>query len=261
MSKILSKFRFLGITIFIAALMLSVKISSIVDGFAGISIAGAEAQQPQENAESATKPVTLPGVQPPSSAPPLTSLPGVSVTKPGVKKAATFPGPGGPVPPGPGGPGASSAAEAVSKFITNDPTLLTQTEIDLLQKLSSRRESLDKRERQLEIRFGLLQAAQSRIDKKVKSLKVLQNTIENLLKSHEEEQSSKLQSLVKIYENMKPKDAARIFQQLDMVTLLKVVEGMKERKLAPIMAKMNPDKARDITVQLTNLRQLPDVGS
>jgi flagellar motility protein MotE (MotC chaperone) len=57
---------------------------------------------------------------------------------------------------------------------------------------------------------------------------------------------------------MKPKDAARIFEELDMDTLLLVSERMKERKLAPIMAKMNPARATEITVELSRLRNLPN---
>ncbi len=56
---------------------------------------------------------------------------------------------------------------------------------------------------------------------------------------------------------MKPKDAARIFEELEMDTLLLVTERMKERKLAPIMAKMNPARATEITVELSRLRNLP----
>ena len=86
---------------------------------------------------------------------------------------------------------------------------------------------------------------------------MLRETINGLIKTFDEQQDKKLQSLVKIYENMKPKEAAQIFEELEMDTLLEVAERMKERKLAPIMAKMNPDKARDMTVELAKLRQLP----
>jgi len=88
----------------------------------------------------------------------------------------------------------------------------------------------------------------------------LQAAITKLIKTYDDEQSAKVKSLVKIYENMKPKDAARIFQELDMDTLLMVAERMKERKLAPIMAKMNPIKATEITVELSRLREMPAVG-
>jgi flagellar motility protein MotE (MotC chaperone) len=56
---------------------------------------------------------------------------------------------------------------------------------------------------------------------------------------------------------MKPKDAARIFEQLELDTLLSVAERMKERRLAPVMAQMNPEKAKEMTVQLSKLRNLP----
>ena len=57
---------------------------------------------------------------------------------------------------------------------------------------------------------------------------------------------------------MKPKDAARIFEEMGMDTLLLVTERMSERKLAPIMAKMDPAKATEMTVELSRLRDLPN---
>jgi flagellar motility protein MotE (MotC chaperone) len=120
-----------------------------------------------------------------------------------------------------------------------------------------RRETIETREREINMREGLLKAAESRIDKKVQEMKLLQGTVEKLIGTYSEQQAAKVASLVKIYENMKPKDAARIFEELDMDTLLLVAERMKERSLAPIMANMDPSKARDVTVDLARRRQLP----
>ena len=78
---------------------------------------------------------------------------------------------------------------------------------------------------------------------------------------HDDQQEKKMNSLVKIYEAMKPKDAARIFEQLDIDTILLVAERMKERRLAPVMAQMNPEKAKDITIKLSKLRELPLPGT
>lgn len=149
-------------------------------------------------------------------------------------------------------------ADDVSRIVTNDPTLLTQAEIDLLQRLADRREALVSREKEMEMRQGLLAAAENRIEKKIEELREFQSTIEKLIKTYDEQQIAKVQSLVKIYENMKPKDAARIFEELEMNTLLLVTERMSERKLAPIMAKMDPAKATEMTVELSRLRNLPD---
>lgn len=149
-------------------------------------------------------------------------------------------------------------AAIAARMLADDPTLLTQTEIDLLQRLAERRVEIDARAQELETRTAMLAAAETRIDGKIQEFKALQATIENLVKDYDQQQSVKLLSLVKIYENMKPKDAARIFEELEMDTLLQVVERMKERSLAPVMAKMNPQRAREITVELNQLRKLPE---
>ncbi len=131
--------------------------------------------------------------------------------------------------------------------LPSDPFSLSDEEIDLLQSLAERRKELDLRAYQLEQREVLLLAVERRIDEKVEALKVLRKSIQG-------ETDSQYKSLVKIYENMKPKDAARIFEELDMASLLPVTERMKERKLAPILAKMNTTKAMTLTTQLAQRR-------
>ena len=135
---------------------------------------------------------------------------------------------------------------------------MSDAEVDLLQALAERREEIDRRARRVGEREALLQAAERRIEEKVAELKSLQKRIEALLKQHEEQTEAQYRSLVKIYSNMKPKDAARIFEELDMDVLLPVVERMKERKSAPILAKMNADKAKSITTELAQRRLLTE---
>ena len=144
--------------------------------------------------------------------------------------------------------------------ITNlpaDPFQMTDEEITLLQSLSQRREELEQRAREIDEREVLLKAAEQRIEEKIAELERLQGTIEGLLVKHDEQSETQIQSLVKIYESMKPKDAARIFEELDMDVLLEVVERMKERKTAPILAEMNPDRAKTVTLELAQRRELP----
>jgi flagellar motility protein MotE (MotC chaperone) len=235
MTKSFPRVRFLPMSIFVAALMLTFKMGSIWEGFdailsGSISVAQVQAQKAPGKAAAPQAPAQQPKQGEPAA---------------GAAKSGT--------PEKQRKPSASSAA-------TDDPTLLTQAEIDLLQQLAERREFLDGRERELEQRSGLLEAAESQINKKIFELKSLQETIEKMVKSNEQAQDAKVASLVKIYENMKPKDAARIFEALDMDTLLLVAERMKERKLAPVMAQMNSERAKDITVELTRAGQLPLPG-
>lgn len=136
----------------------------------------------------------------------------------------------------------------------------SRAEIEMLQSLMERRETLDLRARELDIRGNLLSAAELRIDEKIVRLKSIEATIQELLARHDDQEEKKLRSLVRIYESMKPKQAARIFEELDIDILIDVAERMNERKFAPILAQMNPERAKTVTVEIRTRRQLPETG-
>jgi flagellar motility protein MotE (MotC chaperone) len=100
---------------------------------------------------------------------------------------------------------------------------MTRSEMELLKELSKRREKLEKDKKDLNVREQVLKATENKIDQKVIDLKSLQSQLEDLMKQYEQKENSKILSLVKIYETMKPKDAAKIFNELEMPVLLKVV--------------------------------------
>ena len=60
--------------------------------------------------------------------------------------------------------------------------------------------------------------------------------------------------LVKLYANMKPREAAKIWDDLETQVLLELLDRMNERKAAPILAAMQPDRAREITEKLAAMR-------
>ena len=130
------------------------------------------------------------------------------------------------------------------------------SEVEVLQRLRQRREQLDEREKAMEVREKVLRVTESKLDEKVVEIRALQKQVEDLLLSYNEKEESKLMSLVKIYENMKPKEAARIFEELDMKILLPVIDKMKEAKVAPVLAQMSPLKAKAVTTELSQMRKL-----
>ena len=67
--------------------------------------------------------------------------------------------------------------------------------------------------------------------------------------------SEQLAALVSLYEGMKPKAAAAVFDKLDGGTLLELAEHMNPRKLSPIVAAMDPDKASRITNMMIGARE------
>jgi flagellar motility protein MotE (MotC chaperone) len=137
----------------------------------------------------------------------------------------------------------------------------TASEVEVLQKLALRREALERRAREVAQRESILMAAEQRIGSKLQEMQRLEDALKSLVSAYGEQQEAQLQSLVKIYENMKPKDAARIFQELEMDILLAVAQRMKERKLAPVLADLPVTRARDVTQELGRQRSLLEAGA
>lgn len=210
------RLRLLPVAILALVLMLGVKLGGLWTGLLDAGVQPSMAQQPP--------------AAPPAPAP------AAAAKKPDAnKKAAAAPDKAG---------------------LPSDPTLFTQAEIDLLQKLAQRHAALNKWAQQIEMREGLLKAAEQRIDRKVGELRQIQGKIQGMLKTYEKEQEDKLKSLVKIYESMKPKEAARIFMELEMPVLLDVVERMREAKAAAIISKLEPQKAKEVTMDLAARRKI-----
>lgn len=134
---------------------------------------------------------------------------------------------------------------------------MSDVKFEMFGDLSERRQKLDSREKELQTREALLKAAENELDKKLQELTRLKTEIEELLNQQSEEEKKRIQSLVKIYEGMKPKDAARIFDTLDIDVLLTVMSEMSERKIAPVLAAMNPERARTVTIMMAEQNKLP----
>jgi len=124
-------------------------------------------------------------------------------------------------------------------------------------RLSERRDELDQRARELELRSALLEAAEKRLDERTAQLKALEEKVNKLVDENKTAEQQQFVGLVAMYESMKPKDAATIFNELDMPVLLGVTRAMNPRKLAPVMARMDPLKAKALTDGLAAADQPP----
>lgn len=130
---------------------------------------------------------------------------------------------------------------------------------ELFETLAKRRKSLDEREAMLEKKEALLKATEQEITRKYKEMDQVRNEIKELLNIQTEEEQKRILSLVKVYEGMKAKDAAQIFNTLDMDILIEVMGRMSERKLSPVLAEMDPDRARSVTIFLAEQKSLPQL--
>ena len=150
-----------------------------------------------------------------------------------------------------------AALEAQTKQLHQAPT--SPAEIAILGSLSERREEIEKRAQALDMREQLLTAAEKRVNERIAELKAIEGKINSQIAANDKGNEERLKSVVQMYETMKPKDAARIFGRLDMGVLIDVAKRMNPRKMAVILAAMDPVTAQDLTVELATGDQLTNV--
>jgi flagellar motility protein MotE (MotC chaperone) len=130
---------------------------------------------------------------------------------------------------------------------------ISAAEFRLLQTLQERRQTLDTRERDIVTRENLLASTDAKIQERMAALKAVEGNLQKLLGQVDDLESQRITSLVRVYEKMKPKDAAAVWEGLDTEVLLKIAQKMKEQPLSLILAKMSPERAREITRRLAEI--------
>lgn len=120
----------------------------------------------------------------------------------------------------------------------------------VLESLAKRRTELDQREQDIEMRMKLLDAAELRVQKRIEELRSMEQQLGGAPAEQEKEASEKVKGLVTLYENMKPKAAAAVFDELPVNVLLPIAQQMNPRKLAAVLGAMAPDKAGRLTAYM-----------
>jgi flagellar motility protein MotE (MotC chaperone) len=131
----------------------------------------------------------------------------------------------------------------------NQPPV-SPSERAILERLQSRRQELDTRAREIEIRESLMKAAEKRIESRVDEMKSLEAKASAAGEQKNEAENARFKGLVTMYEGMKPKDAARVFDRLEMPVLIEIASQIAPRKMSDIMGLMSPEAAERLTVEL-----------
>jgi flagellar motility protein MotE (MotC chaperone) len=127
---------------------------------------------------------------------------------------------------------------------------LSPAELQVLQSLSSRRGQLDAREGDLDTQVQLIAAAEAKLDARIAQMNGLKGDIQGLLNQADQQAQAETDRLVRVYEAMKPKDAAARITLMDDSVRLPMAAKMKERALAAILAQMPADDAKNLTEKL-----------
>jgi len=149
-------------------------------------------------------------------------------------------------------PAPANGAAATTAPVDAIKPAMTAGERAVLESLQQRRQELETRSRELEVRDSLLRAAEKRIEQRVQELREMEARVTGVEKKKDDEEVAKFKSLVSMYENMKAKDAAKIFDRLDLRILVEVVNGMNARRMSDILGLMTPEAAERLTIEIAN---------
>jgi flagellar motility protein MotE (MotC chaperone) len=131
----------------------------------------------------------------------------------------------------------------------------------VLERLQSRRQELDARAREMDIRESLLKAAEKRVESQVQDLKATESRIAAVNEQKSEADTARFKGIVTMYENMKPKDAAKVFDRLEMPVLFEIASKIAPRKMSDILGQMSPEVAERLTTEMARRAGGADTAS
>lgn len=150
--------------------------------------------------------------------------------------------------------------DGVVVFPTEPAPPVSASERAILERLQARRQELEARAREIDIRESLLKAAEKRIESKAEEAKAVEAKASANAGQKAEEDAARFKGIVTMYESMKPKDAAKVFDRLEMSVLYEIASKIAPRKMSDILGLMQPEAAERLTVELAR-RANPDKSS
>lgn len=151
---------------------------------------------------------------------------------------------------------ASSTVAAEERVKGPEEKSAAAEELSHYEKLKQRKEELDSREKELTELEEELQRQKLELDKRISQLEGMRSQIAQTLKERVEVDQDKVNKLVDLYSNMKPKQAADILGSLHEELAVEVLAKMKKKSAAEIMNLLPPDKARVLSEKYTGYRRI-----
>jgi len=123
--------------------------------------------------------------------------------------------------------------------------------------LSARDAAAAQAAREMDMREAAAKAAETRIKSQLEAQQ--QQPFANQQAAPQPPAEEQFDELARIYQAMRPAEAAAVFEQLEMDVQMKVAQRMRERSTGLIMARMTPRAAAALTMALA--RKKANLGS
>ncbi|MEM5786417.1 MAG: hypothetical protein AAGU11_03795 [Syntrophobacteraceae bacterium] len=149
-------------------------------------------------------------------------------------------------------PSESRAADKTSEKLTrNSKQQAVDSAGDSLTFIQQRENELRRKEEQLREKEERLAKIEKEVEQKTRDLLAVQKEIQAFRSEKQESLNTKVKSLSKIYGTMKPKEAAKLMENLDEKLVMGIISTMTPDEAASILSLMEVKKAAKISEALS----------
>lgn len=125
----------------------------------------------------------------------------------------------------------------------------------LLAEVTRRQAEAERRERMIEVRETRATAAEALARTQLAALGKLRDEVERLVLREANAADADIDSLVALYVNMRPQQAAKVLERLEAPRAATILLKIPERQAGPIMAQMDPQAALLVTQEIAGRRE------
>lgn len=147
--------------------------------------------------------------------------------------------------------GVASAVPAVESAKTS----YTTDELNHFARLNERKTELDQREQELNRMEDELLKQREVLEKKMVELDETRRKISSVLEERVQIDEKKVETLVQLYSNMKPQQAAKVIETIDEDLAVQILGRMKKKSAADIMNLLKAEKAQVISEKYAGFKR------
>jgi flagellar motility protein MotE (MotC chaperone) len=130
-------------------------------------------------------------------------------------------------------------------------------ELNHFYRLNERKRELDSREEELNKVEEELAAQKEELDKKLRQLESTRKEISSILDERVQADEKKVDTLVQVYSNMKPPQAAKIFETMDEDLVVEILSRMKKKNAADVLNLIKAEKAQILSEKYAGYKRKP----
>ncbi|MBX3486314.1 MAG: hypothetical protein KF798_00210 [Candidatus Paracaedibacteraceae bacterium] len=131
-----------------------------------------------------------------------------------------------------------------------DPLMLDENQIKILQAMSKKEGDTTLADDRAKVaqQEALVKIAKDKLTKQIEQLETIQKDIKSTTNDLTKKEQENIERMVKIYESMKPLQAAEILNKLELTALSEIFKAMAPKKASTIMSSMDHQKVRLVTL-------------